>query len=108
MRRVRKIQKKIHLESGKSIRIPSTIKQGMSGEDFYFQPKIKALRNQLIHGFAPKENINLEEGYVLALILGFLDKEKEIIRLLFPGELLAPSNPVSVEMKVIESIPIAK
>jgi hypothetical protein len=102
------VAKGVQLKRGKSIRIPSTFKQGMFDEEYYFQTDIRALRNQLIHGFAPKEDANLEKGYVLAVILGFLDEKKEIVRLLFPGELLAPSNPVAVKREIIQRIQIAK
>ncbi len=111
VRREIKIQKKIRLESGKSIPIPSIIKQGMSSEELYFETKIRAIRNQLIHGFAPKEYIKLgkmeehfpTDGDVMVMVLGFY--HSDFVRLLFPGELLTPSNPVFVERKHLESLP---
>lgn len=76
----------------------------MSDNEVYYNTKIRTIRNQLVHGFAPREDIHLPEnlvyptvGVINAIVMEFLQKQ-EILKLFFPGELMATSNPVSVKV----------
>ncbi len=81
----------------------------MSDEEIYYNTNIKTIRDQLVHGFTLLENIQIPKGssslpqqaMINARIFELLQDE-EILKLLFPGELLTVSNPVSVRIKDIE------
>ena len=96
-------------KKGQAIQIQSTIKRGMADEQIYYNTNIKTINDQLVHGFALLEQVQLPEGIVnlpaktliKAIILEFL-KDERVLKLLFPGELLTVSNPVSIRIKDIE------
>jgi hypothetical protein len=81
----------------------------MSTDELYFETDIRSISNKLINGFAPKEYVRLPRGRevtfptkgdVRAQIMGFVEDER-IVKLLFPGELLATDNPVYVKLQQI-------
>lgn len=96
------------IRPGQALPIKSVIKQGMSDEEVYFLTSLRSTRNQLVHGFVPKENIESSadlsklpaEGAVVVTVMDYYDKDK--VKLLFPGELVSGTNPVVANIKDVE------
>ncbi len=98
------------LKTGTKVEILSTIKQGMSEGEIYYNTRITSIRNQLVHGFASREDIELPEGKtdlplqatIRATVMGY--QNDDVVKLVFPGDLLTTSNPVFVDVKEIHKV----
>jgi hypothetical protein len=103
-----KTEKSKKLRPGQALPIRSVLKQGMSDEEVYFLTSLRSIRNQLVHGFVPKESIESPadlsklpiEGTVIVTVMDYNDENT--VKLLFPGELVSGTNPVVVNIADVE------
>lgn len=93
-------QNRKSLKEGRIVWIPCETKEGMFPTERYINISIPEARGHAISGFVPTEDV--VEGRVRAVITRLVG---DSAALLFRGEILSTSNPVTVPTKWLTRLP---
>ncbi len=90
------------VKPGAVVEIPCQTKKGFFSDEILVRCKIPGTDN-LVVGYVPQKSVKERQGqfYVMAVIASLAG---QLAQILFSGEIISSSNPVSVPTKSIESL----